>query len=148
MDKNTYTEIKIKKAVPMFNGMLITTDKYEGNVMKNGEIFNMKGQLKEIQTIVELGTSCHPALKKGMKIVFNPTRYELRQFEKQAEVNDVQKYGVEKRYSFNIVNVNGKDYIKCYDQDIDSIVEVEEVTHKMENKKGKLIKMSGKNLSL
>lgn len=146
MKNKKYKDYKVLDATPMFNSMLITADLYEGKVVRDGKILDLKGNLKEIQKIVKLGTSCHPSLKEGMYIIFNPTRYENRQFSEKGVKEHVETYGVVSTYKFNMQEIDGKKYIKCYDQDVDCIVEVEEIEKELP--KGKLVEMPTKKLSL
>lgn len=118
------SQIKIKAIQPMFNALVTTMDKYED---KGGLILDSKvisGAVKEYQTVVAVGDSCKGGLKVGDLVKCNFRRY-LVPVQKSLGVNtedNVEKFEAQARYKFDTIEMNGRKFLKLFDNDIDFIV--------------------------
>ena len=111
------TPLKIK---PLFNRILLTMDKYDEDQSVNGLLVDTKkgkGDLKEIQKVVEIGTSVS-IVKPGDYVKINPTRY-LRN---TNSLKDMGKSKAELTIEFPVITLGGTDYLFLFDTDIDYIV--------------------------
>lgn len=119
--------LKIKKIRPLFNMILTTMNLYEEDQMTGGIINSakQKGTLKEYQTVVAVGDTVRN-IKVGDMVNINPARYA--QFKhKKGSLNDgiVQDNPVV-NYNFKTVEVDGKELLVLYDQDINFVIEESE----------------------
>lgn len=124
-------EIVVKKVRPMFNYIYTTSDKYESSqTIGNSGLVDIKkteGNLKEYQTVVAVGNSVRD-IKVGDMICINPTRYIRPVHNETSLKNGVVGDQVTTQYAFHMVAIDGKDYLKITDQDVDFIIdEYEEV---------------------
>lgn len=114
--------LKIKKIKPLFNRILVTSDKYEKDI-KQGEIVTVTaGTLKEYQRVLAVGPTVRD-IKEGDLVLINPTRYAVRKHNEGSLKNGVIADNPVTSYNFNLVEVDGQVCILLYDQDIDYILE-------------------------
>lgn len=119
--------LRIKKVRPLFNMILTTMNLYEGDQMVNGIIDATKqsGTLKEYQKVIAVGDTVRN-IKEGDLVNINPKRYAQVKH-KRGSLNDgiVQDNPVVS-YNFNTIEVDGKQLLVLYDQDINFIIEESE----------------------
>lgn len=122
--------LKIKKIKPLFNRILVTSDKYEKDI-KQGEIVTVTaGTLKEYQRVVAVGPTVRD-IKEGDLVLINPTRYAVRKHNEGSLKNNVVTDNPIVSYNFNLVELEGQICILLYDQDIDYVLEeFEEIPEK------------------
>ena len=120
--------LKIKKIKPMFNRILVTSDKYEKDIKQGGVVTITAGTLKEYQRVIAVGSTVRD-IKEGDLVLINPTRYAVRKHNEGSLKNGVVTDNPVTSYNFNLVDVDGKICILLYDQDIDYVIEeYEEIT--------------------
>lgn len=117
--------INIKKIKPMFSGLITTMDKYEEYTVTKGGIIDASkqvGALKEYQTVVAVGPIVRDVVV-GDIIWINPKRF-ARLKHKPGGLKDgvIQDNPVES-YEFDIVKMDGKDYLLLQNGDIDFVIE-------------------------
>lgn len=119
--------LRIKKVRPLFNMILTTMNLYEGDQIVNGIIDATKqsGTLKEYQKVIAVGDTVRN-IKEGDLVNINPKRYAQVKH-KRGSLNDgiVQDNPVVS-YNFNTIEVDGKQLLVLYDQDINFIIEESE----------------------
>ena len=111
------TPLKIK---PLFNRILLTMNKYTEDQKVSDVLIDAKkskGDLKEIQKVVEIGTSVS-IVKPGDYVKINPTRY-LRN---TNSIKDMDKSKAEMTIEFPVITLGGVDYLFLFDTDVDYIV--------------------------
>lgn len=119
--------LKIKKIKPMFNRILVTSDKYEKDIKQGGVVTITAGTLKEYQRVISVGSTVRD-IKEGDLVLINPTRYAVRKHNEGSLKNGVVTDNPVTSYNFNLVDVDGKVCILLYDQDVDYVIkEYEEV---------------------
>lgn len=116
--------LKLKKIKPMFNMVITTMDVYKEDQIENGVINStkQKGAIKEYQKVITTGDTVR-SVKPGDIVCINPKRYaEVKH--KKGSLNDgiVQDNPVI-QYNFNTIELDGKECLVLYDQDIHFIVE-------------------------
>lgn len=119
--------LKIKKIKPMFNRILVTSDKYDKDIKQGGVVTITAGTLKEYQRVISVGSTVRD-IKEGDLVLINPTRYAVRKHNEGSLKNGVVTDNPVTSYNFNLVNVDGKICILLYDQDIDYVIEEYEET--------------------
>ena len=120
--------LKVKKIKPMFNRILVTSDKYEKDIKQGGVVTITAGTLKEYQRVISVGSTVRD-IKEGDLVLINPTRYAVRKHNEGSLKNGVVTDNPVTSYNFNLVDVDGKICILLYDQDIDYVIEeYEEIT--------------------
>ena len=114
----------LKKIKPLYTRILTTMDMYVEDQSSPGGIIDvtkLKQGIKEYQTVIEVGTTVRN-VKKGDVVCINPDRYAIRKFSQNSVKNDIMENQVTK-YNFNVVNVNGVDYLMLDEADIEFVVE-------------------------
>lgn len=115
----------LKKIKPLYTRILTTMDMYvEQDVSSPSGIIDvskLKKGIKEYQTVIAIGTSVRN-VKVGDVVCINPDRYAVRQFDKNSVKNDIMENRVTK-YNFNVVTVDGTDYLMLDEADIEFVVE-------------------------
>lgn len=115
----------IKKIKPLYTRIVTTMDMYiEQDVSSPSGIIDvskLKKGIKEYQTVVAIGTSVRN-VKEGDVVCINPDRYAVRQFSQNSVKNDIMENQVTK-YNFNVVNIDGKDYLMLDEADVEFVVE-------------------------
>lgn len=119
--------LRIKKVKPLFNMIITTMDLYDEDQLVNGIIDATKqsGTLKEYQRVIAVGDTVRN-IKEGDLVNINPKRYAQVKH-KRGSLNDgiVQDNPVVS-YNFNTIEVDGKQLLVLYDQDINFIIEESE----------------------
>ena len=115
----------IKKIKPLYTRIVTTMDMYvEDQATSPGGIIDvtkLKKGIKEYQTVISVGTSVRN-LKEGDVVCINPDRYAVRKFQENSLKNDIMENAVTK-YNFNVVNIEGTDYLLLDEADVEFIVE-------------------------
>lgn len=114
--------LKVKKIKPLFNRLLVTSDKYEKDVKQGGVVTITAGTLKEYQKVIAVGSTVRD-IKEGDLVLINPTRYAIRKHNEGSLKNNVVTDNPVTSYNFNLVELDGQVCILLYDQDIDYVVE-------------------------
>ena len=125
-------KLNITKIKPLFNRIIVTTNRYEEDVKENGIIVTTAGSLKEYQTVVAIGTTVH-GINVGDKVMINPARYvDVKQKENPSLKDDLTiTHSSVLTYKFNTVDINGVPHLVLFDNDIEYIFEGEEVEDKI-----------------
>lgn len=111
----------------MFNNILTTMEKYEEDVMSMGIITKKQGGLKEYQKVVEVGSSVRD-VKEGDLVCINPKRFAVRKHQDGSLKDGVITDNPVTTYNFDVVELDGVQYLLLQDRDIDFIItESEEV---------------------
>lgn len=119
--------LKLKKIKPMFNNILTTMEKYEEDVMSMGIITKKQGGLKEYQKVVEVGSSVRD-VKEGDLVCINPKRFAVRKHQDGSLKDGVITDNPVTTYNFDVIELEGVQYLLLQDRDIDFIItESEEV---------------------
>lgn len=115
---------KLISIKPMFNRIVTTMDTYEKDQFKNGIIdtSRAKGSLKEYQTVLSIGTSVRD-IKVGDVVSIDPTRYMVTKHRDKSLQGNIIGDDIAIGYKFNTIELDGKDCLMLYDQDIVFIVE-------------------------
>lgn len=113
--------LKIKKIKPMANYMLVTKEEYDGETAENGVIIP-KGNLKEYQRVIAIGPMVRSA-KVGDLVCVNPKRYAVYKYKGDSLKGNMEQMQKVLSYNFNVVKMDGVDYLLITDQDIDFIIE-------------------------
>lgn len=115
--------LKIKKAKPMFTGIITTANTYEGDQTHSGVLdpTKTKGTLKEYQTVVAIGPNVRN-VKVGDNVIINPKRYAVHKYEENTLKKDFLTNNII-RYDFDFVEIDGKTCLKIEENDIDLILE-------------------------
>jgi co-chaperonin GroES (HSP10) len=113
--------INIKKIKLTANYILVTKDVYDGKTAENGVIIP-KGNLKEYQKVVAVGPTAR-TVQVGDLICVNPKRYAVYKYKEGSIKNDIDQMQKVVSYNFNVIKMDGKDYMLITDQDIDFIIE-------------------------
>ena len=114
--------LKVKKIKPLFNRILVTSDKYEKDVKQGGVVTITAGTLKEYQKVIAVGSTVRD-IKEGNLVLINPTRYAVRKHKEGSLKDGVITDNPVTSYNFNLVEADGKICILLYDQDIDYVIE-------------------------
>lgn len=119
--------LKLKKITPVFNHVLTTKDVYEKDVTDNGMIIETKGTVKNYQKVLAVGPSvktCRP----GDVVMIDPIRYAKMKHENGSLKDGVVADNPVIAYNIPIVNVDGKDCMYLYDNDIQFVIDDYEET--------------------
>lgn len=119
--------LKLKKVRPLFNMILTSMDTYEEDQMIGGIINSTKqrGALKEYQTVIAVGDTVRN-IKAGDMVNINPSRYAQVKHKKGSLNDGIVQDNPVVRYNFNTIEVDGKELLVLYDQDINFIIEESE----------------------
>ena len=118
--------LNIKKVKLMANYILVTKDEYDGKTAENGVIIP-KGNLKEYQKVVAVGPMVR-TVNIGDLVCVNPKRYATYKYKSDSIKSDIEQMQKVLSYNFNVVKMDGKDYLLITDSDIDFIIEEYEET--------------------
>lgn len=115
--------MNVKKIKPMFNMILTTMNKYEDDYKENGIInpTKSKGTLKEYQKVIAVGSSVRD-IKVGDIVCINPKRYATMKHKEGSLKDGVIKDNPVVTYNFDVILLDGVEYLKLYDNDVDFIV--------------------------
>lgn len=116
--------LKVKKIKPMFNSLITTMDKYEEDVKVGGLIDSKKtkGSLKEYQKVIAVGTTVRD-IKVGDYVCINPTRFGVKKHREGSLKDGIISDNPIITYNFDVVEMDGKQYLLLQDRDIDFIIE-------------------------
>lgn len=117
MEKLTILKIK-----PLFNRILVTSDKYQDDIIEGGVIVATKGTLKEYQRVVAVGSTV-TTIKEGDLVKINPKRYSVFKHQEGSLKDGIVTDNPVIQYQFNIVEIQDTPYLLLYDQDIEYIIE-------------------------
>lgn len=113
----------IKKVKPMFNSIIVTSRRYTIDDVKGKSIITKDvGSLKEIQEVIAVGTTVRD-IKVGDLVLINPTRYGVRKHQEGSLKDGIISDNPIIKYNFNTIEIDGINYLKIYDQDVDMIIE-------------------------
>ena len=108
----------------MFNNIVTTMNLYEDDSITESGLIDtrkQKGALKEYQTVLAVGSTVRD-VKVGDVVCINPIRYAQYKNDKKSlkdAISDNPIVG----FNFNVVEIDGKDCLMIYDQDIRYIIE-------------------------
>jgi len=123
-------ELKIRKIKPLFNSLICTMNKYEDDVVAGGIIVGTKtrGTLKEYQEVIAVGPFVKD-INVGDKVMINPARFAVVNHKHNPGnlADNIQKDTTSISYQFDVVNIEGNDYLYLQDRDIMYVFEGEEV---------------------
>lgn len=114
--------INIKKVKPMFNAIITTMNRYEGDDDSDTLIKNTSGSLKEYQTVVAVGGSVRD-IKVGDVVQIDPSRYAQKQHKEDSLKNGIVSDNPVMSYNFKTVLIDGEQCLLLYDNDISYIIE-------------------------
>lgn len=118
---------KIKKAKPMFTGIITTATKYVGEQMTAGGLLldttRMAGSLNPYQTVISVGDMCKD-IKEGDVVKINFKRYAKAQHTPGAidEAQNKQFDNMSITYEIPIIELDGKDCLFIQSNDVEYIV--------------------------
>lgn len=114
---------KLIKIQPLFNKVITTMDSYEEDQYVGGVIDSTKtkGSLKEYQTVIAVGDTVRN-IKVGDVVCIDPTRYSVMKHNDKSLKNGIIGDNMILGYRFNTVNLDDKECLVLYDQDISFIV--------------------------
>ena len=131
--------IKVKKIKPMFTALITTMDLYEVDGVTKGGLIDstkQKGTVKEYQKVVAVGDSVR-SIKVGDLVCIDATRFAVRKHKDNSIKTDIEGGNPVLEYRFDIVEMDGKNYMLLQDRDIQFIIdEYEEIE---EPKKSSLV---------
>ena len=115
--------LKIKKAHPMFTGILVTMDKYEKDELVNGMLNNntMKGNIKLYQKVFEVGPFVK-TMKPGDIVMLNLSRYAHLKYEPNSIKNDIMEQKIV-RYDIPTEVINDVEYMLLQESDVVLVIE-------------------------
>lgn len=117
--------IKVKKIKPMFTALITTMNLYESDAVTNGGIIDytkQKGTVKEYQKVVAVGDSVR-GIKVGDLVCIDATRFAVKKNPDNSLKNDIEGGNPILEYRFDIVEMDGKNYMLLQDRDIQFIIE-------------------------
>lgn len=122
--------IRVKKLRPLFTALLTTMDLYDEDTVRAGGIIDptkQKGTVKEYQKVVAVGDSVR-GIKVGDLVCIDATRFAVRKHKDNSIKTDIEGGNPVLEYRFDIVEMDGKNYMLLQDRDIQFIIdEYEEV---------------------
>lgn len=117
--------LRAKKIKPMFTALITTMDKYEHDERTVGgllDVTKQQGGLKEYQRVLAIGSSVRD-IKVGDLVCVNPTRFAVKQHQAGSLKDGVVTDNPTIKYNFDVVEMDGKQYLLLQDRDIDFIIE-------------------------
>lgn len=115
----------VKKIKPMYTRIITTMDTYaEAQTIAGTNLIDaskLKKSVKEYQKVVSVGTNVR-TVKEGDLVCINPDRYAIRKFDKNSVKTDMGANPIT-GYNFNVVKIDGVDYLMIDELDIEFIVE-------------------------
>ena len=118
----------IKKVKPMFNGLITTMNRYEQDVKVKGTDLidsSKSNTVKEYQTVVAVGPMVR-GIEVGDTVFINPNRYAVMKHKAGSLQDGVIKDNPVIGYNFDIVEIEGVNYLYLQDSDIKFVAEIEE----------------------
>lgn len=117
--------IRVKKLRPLFTALLTTMDLYEEDGVTKGGLIDstkQKGTVKEYQKVVAVGDSVR-GIKVGDLVCIDATRFAVRKHKDNSIKTDIEGGNPILEYRFDIVEMDGKNYMLLQDRDIQFIIE-------------------------
>lgn len=117
--------IKVKKIKPMFTALITTMNLYETDAKTAGGLIDatkQKGTVKEYQKVVAVGDSVR-GIKVGDLVCIDATRFAVRKHKDNSIKTDIEGGNPILEYRFDIVEMDGKNYMLLQDRDIQFIIE-------------------------
>lgn len=117
--------MNIKKIKPLFTALVTTMDKYtEPQYMPGSNIIDpskTKSGIKEYQQVVAIGDSVR-GINIGDIVCINPSRYEEKKYASNSIKDGIESMQQVINYNFNVVLIDGKEYLLLQDRDIEFVV--------------------------
>lgn len=115
--------LRIKKAHPMFTGILVTMDKYEKDELLNGVYDNktLKGNIKLYQKVYEAGPFVK-TIVPGNMVKLDLSRYAVRRFEENSIKKDLMEERIV-RYNIPTEVIDGVEYMHLQENDVVMVIE-------------------------
>lgn len=128
--------VNIKKIKARFNQVIATMDRYSDDDLSSEIIIDyskVRNPIKEFQRVVAVGPMVRD-INVGDLVMINPTRYTKVKHEEGSLKNGVIGDNMVIAYNFPTVEIDGEQYLKLSDQDIDFIIEeFEEIKEEPKN---------------
>lgn len=103
--------LKIRKINPVATRMLVTGDIYSEDMYnESGLIESKKGDMKEYQTVLEVGPMVRE-IKPGDKVMLNMMHFAVMQYDKNSIKNDMGMQKI-KGYQFPKVELTTEEGVK------------------------------------
>ena len=112
----------------MFNGIITTMNRYDGDVKFTGSsIINgsKTNAVKEYQTVVAVGPMVR-GIEVGDTVFINPKRYAVMKHKEGSLQDGVIKDNPVVGFNFDVVEIDGVDHLYIQDNDVKFVAEVEE----------------------
>lgn len=118
--------VNIKKIKPLYNTIITTMDRYvDPQFIAGTSIIDpskSKQGIKEYQKVVAIGSFIKD-IHIGDIVCINPRNYEKKKYSSNSIKDGVENMNEVISYAFNVVHMDGNDYLMITDRDIDFIVE-------------------------
>lgn len=114
---------KLIKIKPMFNRIVTTMDVYDDDMYINGILQpgKVKGAMKEYQTVLAVGDTVR-GIYEGDVVCINPMRYAVMKHEDKSLRDGIIGDNPIIGYKFETIEINGRQCLMLYDQDISFVV--------------------------
>ena len=123
--------IIVKEIKPMFTNIVTTMNRYvETQYIPGTSIIDtssVKGGIKEYQKVVAIGSSVRD-IKVGDIVLIDPTRYGVRKHQEGTLKDGVVTDNPITTFNFNVVEMNGSQYLLLQDRDIQYVIADYEAT--------------------
>lgn len=123
--------IVVKEIKPMFTNIVTTMNRYvETQYIPGTSIIDtssVKGGIKEYQKVVAVGSSVRD-IKVGDIVLIDPTRYGVRKHQEGTLKDGVITDNPITTFNFNVVEINGSQYLLLQDRDIQYVIADYEAT--------------------
>lgn len=113
--------IKLKKIKPLGSTVVVTSKKYDNDIVDGTLITKVAGALKEFQTVIAVGPFVK-YIKEGDLVRINPRRYAVKQFSEDSVKKDLMKNHTI-GYDFPFEEVNGETVLLLQESDIDFVID-------------------------
>lgn len=118
---------KIKKIKPLFTMVVTTAVRYKGNkcAEKSGLIVDtskLDGSMNPIQTVVAVGSTVQ-GIKEGDVVKINFARYTVARHIPGKIEDNVQSDNLTSYVDIPYVEIDGKQYLKLQNNDIEFVIE-------------------------
>lgn len=128
--------IKIKKIKARFNQVITTMNHYTDSDLADEVILDYKkvqNPIREFQEVIAIGPMVRD-INVGDLVMINPVRYTKVKHQEGSLKDGVIGDNMIVAYNFPTIEVDGKEYLKLTDQDIDFIIEeFEEIKEEPKN---------------
>ena len=123
--------IIVKEIKPMFTNIVTTMNRYVETQYSPGtsiiDTSSVKGGIKEYQKVVAVGSSVRD-IKVGDIVLIDPTRYGVRKHQEGTLKDGVITDNPITTFNFNVVEMNGSQYLLLQDRDIQYVIADYEAT--------------------